>query len=112
MSEDFANPNDLVHDVLVAVTALPGAMFERRNTGVARPLKSNRVVRFNNEGTPDIQGTYFGRSVAIEAKTGSGRLSEKQKDWRYAFLKAGGTYIVARSVEQVLRELAQVSTSP
>ena len=104
-TEKFEHPSDLVNAVLIAVTALPDGMFFRASTGVARPLGTTRVVRFNLPGTPDILGTFRGRSVGIECKTGTGRLSAVQRTWRKNFLRSGGLYIEARSVQQVLAEL-------
>ena len=103
-TEIFDHPSDLVNDVLIAVTALPDGMFWRANTGVAVTASRN-VVRFNLPGTPDVLGVLRGRAVAIECKTGSGRLRKKQPNWRRNWLLGHGIYIVARSVEQVLAEL-------
>ena len=79
-TEIFDHPSDLVNDVLIAVTALPDGMFWRANTGVAVTASRN-VVRFNLPGTPDVLGVLRGRAVAIECKTGSGRLRKKQPNW-------------------------------
>ena len=103
----FAHPSDLVNSVLVAVTSLPDGMFWRANTGVAVTASRN-VVRFNLPGTPDILGVLRGRGVGIEGKTGLGRLNKDQIRWRKNWARGGGIYIIARSVEQVLSELASI----
>ena len=97
----------ILRDILVAVTALPNAMFERMNTGVAQTASGN-VVRFGNPGGPDIRGTYRGRSVAIEAKTDTGRQSEAQRRWQAAHERAGGIYIIARSADDATHALCAI----
>ena len=64
-----------------------------------------RKIKFGIKGEADIQGIWgpFGVALAIEVKTGSGRLSKDQVRWRDMFLKQGGIYIEARDVEQSLK---------
>ena len=60
------NPETIImNDILVAITALPCAFFERCNTGAARG-SNGRLIRFGTPGAPDIRGTYRGRSIGIE----------------------------------------------
>ena len=94
----------IMRDILVAVTALPGALFFRQNVGVAR-TSSGAVMRFGVPGCPDILGSYRGRFVGIEVKTKIGRQSEVQKAFERALTKAGGVYLVARSPEEALAAL-------
>lgn len=91
--------------MLVAASALPESLFWRQNVGVG-VTATRKVVRFGTTGQADLLGCLRGRAVAIETKVGKRGLTEKQKKWRAAFVRAGGFYIVGRSVEQVLRELA------
>ena len=93
--------------ILVAVTALPGAMLWRQNTGVAH-TDSGRTVRFSRPGTPDILGVLRGRAIGIECKSETGRLSSDQRHWCDAWQAAGGLYVVARSVSDALEALACV----
>lgn len=98
----------LLNDILVAITALPCAFFERCNTGAMRS-PTGRLVRFGTPGAPDIRGTYKGRSIAIEVKTKSGKLSKEQKRWRDSFVAAGGVHIVGRDAPSVLAALEDVA---
>ncbi len=99
------NPETIImNDILVAITALPCAFFERCNTGAARGA-NGRLIRFGTPGAPDIRGTYRGRSIAIEVKTARGKLSKEQERWRDSFVEAGGLYIVGRDVPGVMTEL-------
>lgn len=91
-------------EILIAVTALPGAMFERMNTGAAR-TPDGRLVRFGTPGGPDIRGTLNGQAVAIECKTVKGRLRPDQLRWRDCFERAGGCYIIGKDAQDVIHAL-------
>lgn len=94
----------IMRDILVAVTSLPDGVFWRTNSGVAvTPARS--VVRFNVPGTPDILGCYRGRAVAIEAKAAIGRQSHQQRRFQAAWERAGGLYVLARSVDDAMAAL-------
>ena len=99
---------DILAAVLIAVTALPGGMFIRQNTGVAVTAEGRRI-RFGRKGQGDIVGCYQGRFVAIETKTEKGRLSKDQRNYRDAVLAAQGVYILARDVEFVINRLADLN---
>lgn len=98
---------ELVADVLVAVSNLPGGLFWKSHSAVA-VTQTRRVVRFNIKGISDIFGCYQGRAVGIECKTGVGNLNDDQKRFRDKLLSVGGQYIVARSVEQVQDDLRSI----
>ncbi len=96
---------DILADVLIAVTAFPGASMIRQNTGAAR-TSDGRVVKFGRKGQPDIIGCIRGRYVGIETKTQSGQQTKEQKAWQYNVERSGGLYILARSVEDILHALS------
>jgi hypothetical protein len=98
---------EIMRDVLVAVTVIPGAMFWRNNTGVGA-TRGGSVIRFGLPGSPDIIGVHRGRSVGIEVKTPTGRLSKQQCRFQQAFEAAGGIYIVARSVSEAITVLEKL----
>jgi hypothetical protein len=64
-----------------------------------------RYVRFGAVGSPDIfavvQGTIFG----IEVKKPGESQSKQQQAWEIMFLDAGGRYILAYSLEDVIEGL-------
>lgn len=72
-----------------------------------RPFKNMGVLGMER-GRPDIDTCASGRWVSIEVKTGKGRLSAVQQMIKGDILTAGGTYIVARCLEDVLQGLRQV----
>jgi hypothetical protein len=100
--------NEILPAVLIAVTALPGGMFWRQNSGVFRTLDGRRVVRASAVGVADILGCYRGHAVAIETKTLAGEQRRSQHRFQRKWQIAGGIYIVARSVNDALRGLADV----
>jgi len=64
----------------------------------------------SHKGLADLQAIKGGRVVMIEVKTSRGRLSSDQLGFDREWTEHGGTYIVARSIEDVeraLRELQQ-----
>lgn len=64
-------------------------------------LADGRKARFGTKGVWDILACIRGRFVAIEIKTGTGRLKREQKNFGEAVIRAGGIAIQARSVEDV-----------
>lgn len=56
-------------------------------------------------GFPDISIIRNGSYIGIEVKTEKGKQSEEQKGWQEKITKAGGLYILARSVDDVMRVL-------
>lgn len=95
----------LIRAVLLAVGARPDLRVWRQNTGAAR-LPSGRIVRFGIPGAADISGILRGgRRLEIECKSRDGRLSALQERFCRVIQHHGGLYILARSVDDVLREL-------
>lgn len=89
-----------------------GCMFWiNSSTGIYDPKKGifrcNRS-RFQKKGTADILGIYKGKPFAIEVKTKSGKLSVDQRRFLKEFESFGGIAIVARSVDDVIKELKNV----
>lgn len=52
-------------------------------------------------GLSDLVAVKKGKVVYIELKTKTGTQSEKQKEFQADLERAGGTYIVARGIEDV-----------
>jgi Holliday junction resolvase len=53
-------------------------------------------------GIPDMIATKAGQTVFLEVKTAKGKLSEHQEKFRVDLTLAGGRYVVARSVDDVI----------
>lgn len=94
----------LVNDLLVALTHLPDAMFYRNSSGVGR-TKRGHLLRAGVKGGGDIMGCYQGRATAIEAKTGEGTQRKSQKNFQSAWERANGLYLIARDVDGTLAAL-------
>lgn len=94
----------IMRDILVAVTALPGGMFWRANVGTA-VTAAGSVMTFNLPGMADIMGCYRERAVAIEVKDAKGKQRKNQQDFQRVFERAGGLYVIARSVDAALQAL-------
>ena len=97
----------LVNRILMRYSVLPDLSLFKMNNGVARALHSKEVIRYGINGCTDIIGILkpYGRWVAIEAKTGSGRLEDDQPTFRNMILSHGGIYILARDEEDVAEGL-------
>ena len=79
-----------------------GCFVWNNPTGVATPLGRSDTVRYGTPGAADIVGLLpDGRFLAVEIKTGSGRLSRVQKLWRARCLAVNGVYWVVRSLDQL-----------
>ena len=68
----------------------------RNNTGAMR-APSGGFYRFGTPGSPDIIAVRDGRAICLEVKTGTGKLSEDQEEFRSRALKAGAQHEVVRS---------------
>lgn len=97
----------LKNEILLALGCSRAILIWNNPTGVFRGLHDSTVTRVGMPGQPDIIAIAApsGRFVGIEVKTGSGRLSEAQKNWKAQAELRGALYIVARSVEDVINEL-------
>lgn len=98
---------ELQGKIMLAVGSLSYIRVWERRVGLATPIGTDRKVYYGVKGEADIQGIIYpgGRALAIEVKTGNAVLSEDQRTWRAMFIKFGGLYIEARSVEDVIKSL-------
>lgn len=81
---------------------LTGVFHWRNNTGSFKTERGG-FYSFGTPGSPDIFAVLppTGRIVAIEVKDTKGRLNENQEAFRGRMERAGGTYLIARSLEDV-----------
>lgn len=108
--------SDLTNAIILAVQqAYPNARLWRMNNGAFR-APSGAYVRVvpKTISPPDIDGWISIRGVAvrlgIEVKRGRDTIKPGQKVYRDQLTAAGGIYIVARSVDQALADLAKIAT--
>lgn len=93
-------------EILLALGQRPDAHLWRQNVLSARRRNGDgslgAIVRSGPPGTADLLGVISGVAVAIEVKSLDGRVSPIQRSWGAAFARAGGLYVVARSVEEAV----------
>ncbi len=77
-------------------------VFHFRNNTGAMKTEHGGFYRFGTPGSPDIICCVNGQFVGIEVKGPKGRQSPQQKEFEQALTKAGGRYILARSVDDVV----------
>ena len=86
--------------------------WRHNNTPV--PIRCGRNVsgfrRFDqfNVGAPDIFAYRSEKLLGIECKTEKGVQSDEQKEWQARIKKAGGVYILARSLDDVMFHVKQL----
>ena len=68
-------------------------------------LKRLRRVMIGLKGEPDISGCLDGLWIGIEVKTATGRQSPDQIKFQKHITQRGGIYIVARSPDDVVRQI-------
>jgi len=99
--------SDILHEILVAVTAVPGVLAHRNNSGLLYAPNGARV-RASVPGAPDIIGCYRGRWIGLEVKTPRGRQSAAQRNYQAAVERAGGVYALVRSPAEALEILEAI----
>lgn len=72
----------------------------RNNVGGAK--LGGYFVKFGVPGLPDIFAIRGGKIYGIEVKAAKGRQSQLQHDFQLDFTEAGGIYLLARSLEDVM----------
>lgn len=71
----------------------------------SRGVFRRKNSQFQKKGVSDILGIFRGRPLAIEVKSAKGKTSDDQREFLLNFELQGGIAFVARSVEDVAREL-------
>ncbi len=107
MPNKYTAHEALVNEILRVLGSRPEFRVWTNRNGYAVPLHGEHPMWFGTvEGAADISGIIKGSGVRleIEVKSGSGRLSKAQINFRNMILLFGGVFIEARSIEQVLSE--------
>jgi hypothetical protein len=78
----------------------PHGLTWANNTGALKDA-TGRLVRYGLVGSPDILACIKGRFVGIECKVGRDWQKPAQKAFAAALTRAGGIYLLARSVDDV-----------
>ena len=89
--------SDLVNEILLYLSPL--GMAWSNSTGAIKT--EDRFLRYGLKGSADILACIDGRFIAVEAKCGPDKQRPEQIRFQAAIEKAGGVYILARSVDDV-----------
>lgn len=102
-----------IRDYLV----MRGAVVVRLNSGIMPTPDGARQFAANTwhapgharetRGGADLLVLYRGAAFAIEVKRAGGRQSPEQRTFQIAWESAGGWYILASSLDDVIRELGE-----
>lgn len=90
-----------VQRAILDYLALKRIFHYRNNSGGFRDA-ANHFYRFGAIGSPDIVCVVNGQYVGIEVKAPGGRQSEHQKEFQRRLEEAGGRYVIASSLDDVL----------
>jgi hypothetical protein len=77
-------------------------IFHYRNNSGAFKREDGHFYRFGAVGSPDIVCIIAGQYVGIEVKAPKGRQSDNQKEFQRQLEAAGGKYILAYSIADVI----------
>ena len=96
----------LTNDLRVALSAKYGrdAFLQRVNV-IAMATTTRGMVRSCQPGTADLLGVVKCCAVAIEVKAGKDRQGERQKNFQACWVRAGGVYLICRSVQETMAAL-------
>lgn len=84
-----------------------GGVVVRVQAGVI-PIGEGSARRFMRGATPgaaDLIGVYRGVGLAVECKAGKGKQSPLQAEWQLGWEQAGGVYVLAHGVDDVIAAL-------
>lgn len=79
-------------------------IFHFRNNVGAFKTERGGFYRFGVKGQTDIVCVVNGIYVGVEVKNATGKMKENQEAFRIALTKAGGIYILARSLDDVIEK--------
>ena len=80
-------------------------VFHYRNNSGAFKRDDGHFYRFGALGSPDIVCVIGGQYVGIEVKRPGGKQSEHQKEFQRNLETAGGKYLLAYSLSDVMNGL-------
>jgi len=81
-----------------------GHMVIRVNNGAFKTERGGFFRSTDVRGCADIMGlTISGRGLAVECKSNTGRQSPAQREFMDGFRNRGGLYVLARSVDDLIR---------
>ena len=79
----------------------------RNNSGAIQSeyKGKSRFMRYGYSGSPDIIAVVGGRFIGIEVKDIKGKMNPNQEIFKENLEKAGGLYLLAKSIDDVMKIL-------
>lgn len=101
----------LANEIIKALSATGLCRCWSQPTGAA--YRDGDLIRYGIKGSADISGILLdGRRLEVEVKTGNAVQQGNQKAWQEMITAMNGVYIVARSIEDAIKQLqAAANTS-
>lgn len=92
----------LVAQILALSVGRPDLILLEFKVGAAMSM-SGAIFKYGTKGVSDIIGfrAPHAQFIAIEIKTGTGKLTKEQRAFKCAVERCGGIFIEARSIEDV-----------
>ena len=107
MAEPKISENQCTKEILSYLSKM-GVFAWRNNTGFMQ-ARSGRHVRFGYPGSSDILGILpDGRILCIKVKSAGEPFSAKQEEFRYLILLNKGVYLIAVSLDDLVRQLGEL----
>jgi hypothetical protein len=91
---------------ILSYLASKGIFHYRQKSGAVSSSQGG-FHRFGTVGSPDIVCVIKGRYLGIEVKTPVGKQTEHEKEFQNKLEQAGGMYILAYSLDDVIKSLEQ-----
>jgi hypothetical protein len=103
MTQRLPEKESDIQATILAWLAAKRIFHYRQNSGAVQT--ETRFFRFGAVGSPDIVAVIAGKYIGIEVKSPRGSQSPAQREFEGRLRMAGGTYVLARSLEDVERAI-------
>lgn len=97
----LTTPARAIEDGILAACSAADCLLWRHPTGTGT-TRTGRFMSFGLVGSGDLVGVCRGRAVVIEVKAGRDRQRPEQVAFQRAWERAGGLYVIARTVEDAV----------
>lgn len=91
-----------IQKAIIEYLTLKRVFHYRNNSGGFKNEKTNHFYRFGTPGSPDIVCVFKGQYVGIEVKKPGGKQNPNQIQFQKDLEKAGGMYVLAYSLDEVI----------
>lgn len=111
---DYARPihqykenstNNLTQSIIKYITLIGGYAVRIQVQGQWNEKIGKWTKSMTRKGTADIHACIRGKHYSIEVKTGKDTMSDDQKETQSDVIKAGGIYLVAGNLDDLIKIL-------